>query len=172
LYNSYVVTRDVESALPRLVRQTRRVPIFSRPRYLWLIPDEGTFVGISAVARLAGRVYEWSDLPDGPSETSVGAILTGTLREIRQRWEEWSALKVSVLQSGGSGSVLAFSNTGFVTENDVHFSLLVPSDTQPRLDASAMHSPDLVPTPLGDGAWDVRFKTLSAGRNHAYRLTY
>lgn len=168
----YVVTRDVESAVPRLVRQTRAIPIFSRPRYLWLIPDAGTFSELPAMARLTGRIYEWSDLPDKPSDALDTGLLTGTLRDIRRRWETWSAMKASILQSGGSGSILAFSNTGSVTEHGVQFSLLVPANAVPSLAASTLHSPILVPTPLGNGAWEVRFKTLSAGYNHAYRLTY
>jgi hypothetical protein len=168
----YVVTRDVESALPRLVRQTRAIPVFSRPRYLWLIPDAGTFAGLPATARLTGQVYEWSDRPVKRTNAPDGAFLTGTLRDIRRRWEAWSALKVSILQSGGSGSVLAFSNTGFVSEHEARFLVLVPSGAVPRLAASALHSPALVPTPLGGGAWEVRFKTLAAGYNHAYRLSY
>jgi hypothetical protein len=168
----YVVTRDVESALPRLVRQKRAFPVFARPRYLWLIPDAGTSAGRSTVACMTGRVYEWSDLPDGTEDASGGTLLTGTLQKIRQRWEAWSTMKVSIVQSGGSGSVLAFSNTGFLPENDVRFALWVPTNAQPRVVASTLHSPALKPTPVGDGAWEVRFKTLAAGRNHTYRLSY
>ena len=68
--------------------------------------------------------------------------------------------------------MLAFSNTGFVSEHEARFLVLVPSGAVPRLAASALHSPALVPTPLGGGAWEVRFKTLAAGYNHAYRLSY
>ena len=170
----YLVTRDAESDLPRLVREKRVVPVFARPRYLWKVPDARTAGPPARPGRLEGRLLTLDDLDTGapPRSPAAPGVLTDTLAGLRVGWERWFSLKASVVTSGGSGSVVSFSNTGSETCLDAVYPLLVPGPGVPRLTPSNIRTPQPRITPAGPGVWEMEFSSIAAGQNLAYRLLY
>ncbi|MFO1528145.1 MAG: hypothetical protein U1F77_00095 [Kiritimatiellia bacterium] len=168
----YLVTRDAESELPRLVREKRTVPVFSRPRYLWEIPDARSSGPTRLAGRMEGRLFSLDEFCAASPPPAAKGVLSDTLCGLRRGWELWSSLKSSVVTSGGSGSVVSFSNTGSDGARDCVFRLWIPSRAMPRLVPSNIRTPQPRISPAGPGVWDMEFPSIAAGQNLAYRLLY
>jgi len=188
----YLSTPDFDRVVPRIVRSHRPIPLLTRPRYLWLVPEmsadpqqyESAFLlgKLSQTAALGG--YYCLSIQAGHHPDSLIAHLERlitkaqeenvwitTVGDMKRAWAWWDNIKISTSPSSSGRTSIHISNTGLRRANGITINLDLPETADDLKIESMMLGTEIPKTSSDDGkSWKLRLKHLGAGKNVAYTI--
>jgi len=192
----YLSMRETDRMVPKATRSYRPIPLVTRPRMLWEVPEtpylksglpsvdvENTMpVQLAQIVALGG-LYSLSFTPstlDGDFSRRLGVLIDMakqqqapvlTLEDIVDFWEGWDSIRIATRYISPRRTTLKISNTWTDSVDDIIVNVEMPT-AQRRLDLESMTLGTELPTGMSRSGvrWQLHLKRLGGGKNLVYYI--
>jgi peptidoglycan/xylan/chitin deacetylase (PgdA/CDA1 family) len=192
----YISLRDMDRMVPKATRSYRPIPLVTRPRMLWEVPEtpylrsgqpsvdvENTMpVHLAQIIALGG-LYGLSFTPstlDGDFPRRLELLIETAkkqqvpilaVEDIVKFWEGWDSVRIATRYISPQRTTLKISNTWTDTVKDIIVNIEMPS-VQRRLDLESMTLGTELPTGISNSGvrWRLHLGKLGGGKNLVYYI--
>lgn len=186
---TYYSASDAEHSIPEIVRSYHPIRLITRPRELWMLPEEGhqdtSRIEPAAQAYTLSRdVGGYLNLILDPAQCS-NAFLEGldlllqrikqdnvwaaSAGEIADHARVWGHLKISPSYSSSSRVGIQISNSGLEPIRDVTFFIAMGRPVSAlEIKPTTLGSPNLQGSRQDDLVWKLYLSSIPPGKNYAY----
>ncbi len=192
----YISTVDYDRMVPNAVRTFRKIPLITRPKLLWMLPEmpyisssdssvvsDNTMLSHFAQIHALNGFYCLSFQPstlDAGFVDRLDALLESIKREnvllatgfgVTEVWKGWDHIKMTTLHMSSHRTSLKISNTGVDNVDDIVMYVELPRIVS-KLNIESMTLGTELPDSMShDGIrWKLYLDSLSAGKNVTYYL--
>jgi len=192
----YVSAREMDRMVPKATRSYRPVPLVTRPRMLWKVPEtpylksgrpsvdvENTMpVHLAQIVALGG-LYSLSFTPsavDGDFPRRLNALIETAkkqqvpvlaVEEVVRFWEGWDSIRIATRYVSPRRTSLKISNTWTDPVDDIIVNVEMPT-VQRHLDLESMTLGTELPSGMSSSGvrWRLHLSRLGGGKNLVYYI--
>lgn len=188
----YLSTPDFDRIVPKIVRSYRPVPVLTKPRYLWLVPEMPACTQPCSSVLLINELSQTvalggyyclsitpgqysADLTDHLERLIISAqkenVWITTVRDMKKAWAWWDNIKISTKPFSANRTSIHVSNTGRKSASGITINMYFPNPIDDLEIKGMMLGTEIPKASSDDGKhWKLKLKRLGAGKNVAYTV--
>lgn len=188
----YVAATDADRLAPYIVRSYRPVPLLTRPRELWLIPEQTVADGadrdglldLHDQVRAHGGYAAMSVRPAEMTDDALRAwdallarvrrerVWIASMDEIAGYGRRWGHIRLATRYVSPTVTRLTVSNTGRESVEDVPIQMdMDRSYRRVEFRPTTLGSPPVIPVAVDETRWRVTIPAMRAGKNYSYNIS-